>query len=144
MLRCVKYITWILFVTSRSDRLPRLPQKACGGRVVQWCWINFHCRGVLPIWIKVGQGPTVLVECAGGRCLDMFVSHLSFFTSFFLSLEDGPTLQYCRKGLLNPKQPTNQPTASKSLLCQSQIELFSFYMVAYFTKFASFYDIVSV
>ena len=115
MLRCVKYITWILLVTSRSDRLPRLPQKACGGRVVQWCWINLHCRGVLLIWIKVGQGPNVLVEGAGGRCLDMFVSHLSFLTSFFLSLGDDPTLQYCRKGLLNPKQPTNQPTASKSM-----------------------------
>ena len=37
-----------------------------GGRVVRWCWINFQCRGVLLIWIKVGQGPTALAVGAGG------------------------------------------------------------------------------
>ena len=26
--------------------------KGCG-RVVQWCWVNFQCRGVLLIWIIV-------------------------------------------------------------------------------------------
>ena len=36
-----------------------------GGRVVRWCWVNFQCRGVLLIWIKVGQGPTVLAVGAG-------------------------------------------------------------------------------
>ena len=29
-----------------------------GGRVVQWCWVKFQYRGVLLIWISVGQGPT--------------------------------------------------------------------------------------
>ena len=24
-----------------------------GGRVVQWCWVNFQCRGVLLIWMTV-------------------------------------------------------------------------------------------
>ena len=61
-----------------------------GGRVVQWCWVNFQSRGVLLIWIKVGQGPVALAEGAGGGCLDIFFSHLSFLSSFSLSLGDGP------------------------------------------------------
>ena len=48
-----------------------------GGRVVQWCWVNFQCRGVLLIWIIVGQGPTALVVGAGGGCLDIFYLTLS-------------------------------------------------------------------
>ena len=42
------------------------------GRVVRWCWVNFQCRGVLLIWIRVGQGPTALAVGAGGGCLDIF------------------------------------------------------------------------
>ena len=61
---------------------------AGGGRVVRWCWVNFQCRGVLPIWIRVGQGPTALAVCAGGCCLDIFFSRLSFLFSFSLSLGD--------------------------------------------------------
>ena len=34
------------------------------------------------IWITVGQGPTALAVGAGGGCLDVFYSHLSFL--FFL------------------------------------------------------------
>ena len=41
------------------------------------CWVNFLCRGVLPIWIRVGQGPIVLPKGAGGGCLDIFFSRLS-------------------------------------------------------------------
>ena len=36
------------------------------GRVVRWCWVNFQCRGVLLIWIRVGQGPIALAMGAGG------------------------------------------------------------------------------
>ena len=61
-----------------------------GGRVVRWCWVNFQRRGVLLIWITVGQGPTALTEGAGGGCLDIFFSRLSFLFSFSLSLGDGP------------------------------------------------------
>ena len=45
--------------------------------------------GVLLIWIRVGQGPSVLAVGAGGGCLDIFslVYHFSFFS---LSLGDGP------------------------------------------------------
>ena len=39
-------------------------------------------RGVLLIWIIVGQGPTALAVGADGGCLDIFVSHLSFLFSF--------------------------------------------------------------
>ena len=42
------------------------------------------------IWIIVEQGPIVLIVGAGGGCLDIFFSHLSFLFSFSLSLGDGP------------------------------------------------------
>ena len=58
--------------------------------MVQWCWVNFQCRGVLPIWIMVGQEPTALEVGAGGGCLDIFSSHLTFLTSISLSPGDGP------------------------------------------------------
>ena len=53
-----------------------------GGRVVRRCWVIFQCRGVLLIWIIVGQGPVALAVGAGGGCLDVFsliypFSHLS-------------------------------------------------------------------
>ena len=60
-----------------------------GGRVVRWCRVNFQCRGVLLIWIKVGQGPTALAVGAGGVVWTFF-SRLSFLFSFSISLGDGP------------------------------------------------------
>ena len=42
-----------------------------GGRMVRWCLLNFQCRGVLLIWIIVGQGPSALAGGAGGGCLDI-------------------------------------------------------------------------
>ena len=54
--------------------------------MVRWCWENFQCRGVLLIWIRVGQRPTALAVGAVGLCLDIFL----FFFSFSLSLGDGP------------------------------------------------------
>ena len=42
------------------------------------------------IWITVGQGPTVLAVGAGGGLFGHFYSHLSFLSSFSLSLGDGP------------------------------------------------------
>ena len=61
------------------------------------------------IWIRVGQGPSVLAVGAGGGCLDIFFSRLSFlFLSPFLWETARYRLKYCPKGLLNPKQPTNQ------------------------------------
>ena len=62
------------------------------------------------IWMTVGQGPTASAVGAVGGCLDIF-SHLSFFSSFSLFLEDGPI-----QGPSNPKQPTNQPAGRILLL----------------------------
>ena len=42
------------------------------------------------IWITVGQGPTALAVGAGGGLFGHFYSHLSFLSSFSLSLGDGP------------------------------------------------------
>ena len=47
--------------------------------MVQRYWVNFQCRGVVLIWIRVGQGPIVLVVGAGGGCLDIFSLVLSLF-----------------------------------------------------------------
>ena len=41
------------------------------------------------IWISVGRGPIALAVGAGGGVW-RFYSHLSFLSSFSLSLEDGP------------------------------------------------------
>ena len=57
--------------------------------MLRWCWINFQCLGVLLIWIRVGLGPTALAAGAGGGCLDIFFSRLSFRFYFSLSLGDG-------------------------------------------------------
>ena len=43
-----------------------------GGEGERWCWVNFQCRGILLIWIIVGQGPIALAVGAGGGCLDIF------------------------------------------------------------------------
>ena len=40
------------------------------------------------IWMIVGQGPTALAVGAGGGLFGHFYSHLSFFSSFSLSLGD--------------------------------------------------------
>ena len=42
------------------------------------------------IWIIVGQGPTALAVGADGALFGHFYSHLSFLSSFSLSLGDGP------------------------------------------------------
>ena len=54
-----------------------------GGRVVRWCWVNFQCRGVLLIWIRVGQGPTELPVYAGGGCLDIFPVYTYILRNYF-------------------------------------------------------------
>ena len=49
--------------------------------MVRRSWVNFQCRGVLLIWIKVGQGPIVLAVGAGGGYLDIFLSSSFSFLS---------------------------------------------------------------
>ena len=83
--------------------------------MVRRCWVNFQCRGVLLIWIIVGQGPVALAVGADGGCLDIF-SLIYPFSPLSASLWETARyrLKYCLKGPLNPKQPTNQPTLTSS------------------------------
>ena len=82
------------------------PFSPVGGEAVRWSWVNFQCRGVLLIWMIVGQGPIALAVGAGGACLDIFTLNYPFF---FLHLFGRRyRLKYCLKGPLNTKQPTNQ------------------------------------
>ena len=60
-----------------------------GGRVERRCWVNFQCRGVLLVWMIVGQGPIALAIGAGGGCLDIFSLNY-LFSSFSPSLGEGP------------------------------------------------------
>ena len=54
------------------------------------CWVNLQCRGVLLVWMIVGQELIALAVGGDGGCLDIFFSPLSFLFSFSLSLGDGP------------------------------------------------------
>ena len=74
--------------------------------------LKVSSRGVLLIWIIVGQGPIVLAAGAGGGCLDIFLS--SIFPLFFPPLWEMARykLKFCLKEPLSLKQPTKQPTGS--------------------------------
>ena len=76
-----------------------------GRRVVRSSSINFQCRGVLLVWMIVGQGPIALAVGAGGVDLDIFI--LLYLFSF-LSPSVWETaryrLKYCLKGPLPQKQ----------------------------------------
>ena len=80
--------------------------------MVRKCWVNFQCRGVLLIWIRVGQGPTALAVGASGGCLDIFTL-IYPFSPLSPSLRETARyrLKYCLKGPFNPKQPTIQSNA---------------------------------
>ena len=66
------------------------------------------------ILITVGQGPTALAASAGGGFLT-FLSHLSYLY-FSPSLWETTRyrLKYCLKRPLNPKQPTNQHSLTRT------------------------------
>ena len=59
-----------------SDMGPDVRGGWSGGAMVL---VNFQCRGVLLVWIRVGQGPTALAVSAGGGCLDIFTLVYPFF-----------------------------------------------------------------
>ena len=76
-----------------KHRLPRpisdpLSTNRGVGRVVRRCCVNFQCRGVLLIWIMVGQGPIALAVGAGGGCFDIF-SLVYLFSFLSPALGDG-------------------------------------------------------
>ena len=60
-----------------------------GALSVRRCWVNFQCRDVQLIRIRVGQVPTLLAEGAD-VVVWTFLSRLSAVSSFSVSLEDGP------------------------------------------------------
>ena len=61
------------------------------------------------ILITVGQGPSVLAVGANRGCLDIFTL-IYPFSCLSLSLWETARYRrnYCLRGPLNPKQPTNQ------------------------------------
>ena len=74
--------------------------------MVRWYRVNFQCGGVLPIYIIVGQGPTMLAVGASG-VVWAFFSRLSFLSSSSLSgRRPDIDLNTVSKGL-KPK-PTNE------------------------------------
>ena len=80
--------------------------------------------GRLAILITVGQGPTALAVGAGGGCLDI-LSLIFPFSPLSPSLWETARyrLKYCLKGPSNPKQQTNQPTATLIPLFPAQSSL---------------------
>ena len=96
--------------------------------VVGWCWVNFRCRGVLLIWMMVGQGPAALAVGAG--YLDTFTI-VYRFSLLSPSLWETPRyrLKYCFKRPLSPKQPTNHLVVKfpmvEIIFCQSRSEVSS-------------------
>ena len=93
-----------------SDQIDGHTHNPGGGQVVRRCWVNFQCRGVLLIWITVGQGR---------GCLGIFsvIHHLSFLSP---SLWETARyrLKYCLKGPLSLKQ-SNNPSNRPSPVCLS-------------------------
>ena len=47
---------------------------------MQWCWVNFQCRGVLLNWERVGQVPAALVVGVGSLDVFSFGYHFSFLS----------------------------------------------------------------
>ena len=51
---------------NRMAKLKKILSALVGtGRVEPRYWVNFQCRGVLLVWILVGQGPIALAVGAG-------------------------------------------------------------------------------
>ena len=98
-----------LLVSWLSVTLKDKSNLSWGGRVERRCWVNFQRRGILLVWMIVGQGPIALAIGAGGGCLDIFsLIYLFSFLSPSLWETVRYRLKYCLKGPLSPKQPTNQ------------------------------------
>ena len=78
-----------LLPTQSSELIRRRPEANRGWSGGAMVLGKLPVPGRPTIRITVGQGPTALAVAAGGGCLDMFFSRLSFLSSFSLSLGDG-------------------------------------------------------
>ena len=76
------------------------------------------------IWTIVGQGPTALTVGEGWGCLDIFTL-LYPFSPLSPSLWETARyrLKNCLKGLLSPKQPTQQPTTERYTKARFHVEV---------------------
>ena len=74
-----------IFAEREKERERESPKSSYegGGRVVRWLRVNFQCRGVVLIWIIVGQGPIALAVGAGRGCLDIFLSSVCLSFLYF-------------------------------------------------------------
>ena len=78
--------------------------------------MNFQCRGVLQLWMIVGQGPIVLAIGAVGVVWTFFsLVYLFSFLSPSLWETARYRLKYCLKGPLNPKTTTTTNSKNTSL-----------------------------
>ena len=101
--------------------------------MMRWYWVHFQCRGVLLICIIVGHWPIALAVGAGGGCLDIFFSRLSFLFSFSLSLGDGPiSIEILSQRAVKPQ--INQPT-SRGFATLAKVSIPS--KIAFFIIFTS-------
>ena len=82
--------------------------RSCRGKITLSSAGLFQCRGVLLIWILVGQEPKIVLAVgAGGVLLDTFFLSSVFSISLLPLCETARyKLKYCLKGPLNSKQPT--------------------------------------
>ena len=124
---CHWWCLWWFFVLSLFPRdvlveiwdlIESVSEGFGGGRVERRCWVNFQCRGVLLVWMTVGQGPTALAVGAGGGLFGLF-SLIYLFSSLSPALWETARyrLKYCLKGPLNPKQQTTNKQILRVLLC---------------------------
>ena len=83
-------VTIIITILTERSSYYHKPTKcifllAGGGRVERRCWENSQCRGVLLVWMIVGQGPIALAVGAGGGLFGHF-SLICLFSFFSPSL----------------------------------------------------------
>ena len=78
---CTKFGQNDLRLDTPTNHSHAHPRTIGGGRVVRRCLVNLQCRGVLRIWIIVGQGPSAPAVVAGGGVWTIFLS--SIISLFF-------------------------------------------------------------
>ena len=95
---------------------------------------NFQCRGVVLIWIPVGQGPTVFAVGADEGFSTSLppppapLNHISFLSLYLLETARC-RLKYCVKDMLIPNQLTNQIFIKVILFCMQLLKFYGWLVV---------------